>query len=304
MQIPQEEDRRNQTEKIHQNPAHCANATMHHMVRRLLILAITGACCITLAESPNQLTAEEKKAGWRLLFDGKSLAGWDDPARKSPPADSWTIEDGCIKARAQPRLREDLISTATFGDFELSFDWRIAPGANSGVKYKIQDFANVRQDEESMRGRRFEDVVELAFRKAPWKRADLNDGKGQVYVVAFEFQLIDNQGHPDGRRGGKSSAGALYDLVAPATAASRQPGEWNTARIVVKGNQAEHWINGTKVMQTSLVAPEIAQGLARRWGASSRVHELLTGLPKSECPIGLQNHGDEAWFRSIKIRKL
>ena len=272
---------------------------------RLLAVVLTAATC--LAESPaalNRLTPEEKKAGWKMLFDGKSLKGWIDPALKSPPADSWTVKDGCIRARPKPKFREDLISSGTFRDFELIWEWRIAPGANSGVKYRIQDFAVVKEDTETMRGRRFEDVVEDAFRKNHWTRADLAAGKGQVYVVAFEYQMIDDERNADARRGGKYSSAALYDLVAPSKPAARQPGEWNQARVIVKGNHVEHWLNGEKVVDSPLTAPSIDEGLAHRWGAQSRVHELLTKLPKTDCPIGLQNHGDEAWFRNIKIRKL
>lgn len=271
-------------------------------VLAVLLIAVCGRS-ESPAPAPNRLTSEEKKAGWRVLFDGKTLKGWVDPARKSPPADSFTVEDGCIRACAKPKFREDLISEATFRDFELAWEWRIAPGSNSGVKYRIQDFAPVKEDAETMRGRRFEDVVEIAFRKKPWTRADLA-GRGQIYVVAFEYQMIDDERHADARRGGKYSSGALYDLAAPSRSAAHPPGEWNQSRIVLQGKHVQHWLNGAKVVDTSLEPGAIGEGLARRWGATSRVYELLSGQPRVDCPIGLQNHGDDAWFRNIKIRKL
>ena len=76
---------------------------------------------------------------WQVLFDGKTFKGWEDPLAKSPPGDSFTIEDGCLKAVPHPRLDEDLFTKDTYGDFELEFDWKISPRGNSGVKYRIQD---------------------------------------------------------------------------------------------------------------------------------------------------------------------
>src|SRR5438270_11261548 len=89
--------------------------------------------------APNSLTSEEARAGWILLFDGKTMEHWVDPGKNTPPGDAWTIEDGCLKAQRRPRITEDRFSRQTFRDFELEFEWRISPGGNSGVKYRIQD---------------------------------------------------------------------------------------------------------------------------------------------------------------------
>ena len=89
----------------------------------------------------NRLTPAEQAAGWELLFDGRTMNGWQDPARKTPPGHSWVIEDGCLKAVPRCRIREDLFTKRSFTNFELAFDWRIAPGGNSGVKYRVQDRA-------------------------------------------------------------------------------------------------------------------------------------------------------------------
>src|SRR5215208_7085697 len=104
------------------------------------LFAVLLAFGLSAAESENnRLSDAERKAGWQLLFDGKSFSGWIDPAAKTPPGEAWAIEDGCIRTRPRPRIVEDLVSKETYRDFELMFDWRIAPGANSGVKYRIQD---------------------------------------------------------------------------------------------------------------------------------------------------------------------
>ncbi len=113
------------------------------MSRSLLLVlfcAAAGASPIFAADlqSSNVLTPEEKRAGWILLFDGRSMNGWDDPSLKTPPGDAWSIEDGCLKAHAHPHITEDLFTQKTLHDFELVFDWRISLAGNSGVKYRIQ----------------------------------------------------------------------------------------------------------------------------------------------------------------------
>ena len=102
------------------------------------VLVLLAAASLGMA-ADNTLTPAEKKAGWRLLFDGKTMQGWLDPAKKNQPGDAWAVENGCLKTRLKPRISEDLISEDSFGDFELTFDWRISLGGNTGVKYRIQD---------------------------------------------------------------------------------------------------------------------------------------------------------------------
>jgi hypothetical protein len=128
--------------------------------------------------------------------------------------------------------------------------------------------------------------------------------RAQEYVIGFEYQLIDNSQHRDARRGAKYQAGSLYDMAGAVTEAARAPGEWNAARIVVRGNRAEHWLNGVKVVDTPLDAPEVLESVGRRWGKDSEVYRLLATQPRRETPISLQNHDDEAWFRNVKIRRL
>ncbi len=104
-------------------------------MKEMLLLVLAAAAALP---ADNTLTPEENKAGWVLLFDGATFRGWRDPAKENPPGDSWVIEDGCLKTRLKPRISEDLVSAATYSDFELTFDWRISPRGNSGVKYRIQ----------------------------------------------------------------------------------------------------------------------------------------------------------------------
>src|SRR5437868_4426958 len=106
-------------------------------MRKLGLLACV--CAVAFAQAPNTLTPEETRGAWVLLFDGTSMNHWVDPREKTPPGDAWAIEDGCLKAKARPRITEDLFSDKTYRDFELVFDWKISHAGNSGVKYRIQD---------------------------------------------------------------------------------------------------------------------------------------------------------------------
>jgi hypothetical protein len=245
----------------------------------------------------NRLTAAEKSAGWRLLFDGKTYHNWLDPSKKSPPGDSFIIEDGTLKAVAHPKITEDLFTTDTFGDFELEWDWKIAPRGNSGVKYRIQDHVFLLDEKTAT-------FPELVNRSMKDRRSD-RGAKGQDYVIGFEYQMVDNAGNSDARQGGAThQTGALYDVAAPAKDVEKPAGEWNHSRLVVRGDRVEHWLNGEKIVDTSLKSPEVQASMAKRWGESSPAYNLLVNQPRQRCPISLQNHGDEAWFKNIKVREL
>ncbi|UCF39340.1 MAG: DUF1080 domain-containing protein [Acidobacteriota bacterium] len=250
------------------------------------------------------MTEEEKAAGWKLLFDGQSLAGWEDPASEDPPGDSWTVVDGCIRATNDPQIREDLPTLETFGDFELSWEWKISQGGNSGLKYRIQDRVYLAEGLTNPDAKRFEDTVDYELTNRGTKRTDITPGeKNEEYVVAFEYQLIDNDGHPDARASLDRSAGAMYAMAAPTEQVTRPVGEWNESRIVLRGMHVEHWLNGTKIVEADLDSEQVLAGVKKRWTTDSPVYQMLAEQPQRKTPIVLQNHNDEAWFRSIKIRE-
>jgi hypothetical protein len=272
----------------------------------LAVFALTLMLGCGTAEPPVSDSAVPAAADqWITLFDGQTLEGWEDPAKETPPGDSWVVEDGWIKATRRPRLREDLFTKETFGDFELVFEWKISPNGNSGVKYRIQDRAILIDGKTNPDSKRFEDTVDYELANRTADRSSIGpDERMQEYVVAFEYQIIDNEGHKDALRGADRTTGAIYSMV-PASSQEASPvGEVNVSRIILRGNQVEHWLNGKKVVDTSLEAEPIRAGLEKRWTAESPVYKLLTEMPKRETPIGLQHHNDEAWFRNLRIRRL
>lgn len=235
-----------------------------------LIVAATGLTFMALAGmtlavvASNQLTPEEKKAGWRLLFDGQTTKGWRGFNKKEFPPQGWAVEDGllhCLGRKGGGAHGGDIVSVDTFSDFDFQFEWRIAPGANSGVKYFISE-----------------------ARKAP---------------IGHEYQLIDDDKNPDAKNGAKRMTAALYDLLPAKDKALRPVGEFNQSRILVRGNHCEHWLNGKKVLQYELGSPELKAAIA-----ASKFKNVPDFGTKVKGPILLQEHGDEIWFRNLKIREL
>lgn len=262
------------------------------------------ALAALLQAEDNKLTPAEKKEGWTLLFDGKSYKGWLDPARRKPAGDSWIIEQGALRTVAHPKIREDLVSAAQYGDFDLMFDWKIAPGGNSGLKYAIQEFILL-----DARYRRhdlpFEKQVAWELEHKQSKREALDPAKGsEEYVVGFEYQMIDDSAHADAKRGALYQTGALYSMLPPSQSASHKPGEWNQGRVVKRGAHIEHWVNGVKVLDGSLDDPRAMASGGKRWKDVPEVKRLLGDRPKKQAPISLQNHNDAAWFKNIKIKRL
>lgn len=233
---------------------------------------------VATAQQPNQLTAAERAAGWRLLFDGKSLAGWRGLGYDSVPTAHWRVVDGAIvktptarvrrQADGQPAAGGDLMSIESFRDFELAFEWRVTPGANSGVKYNVSE--------------------QLSLAHAANHAA-----------LGFEYQVLDDDRHPDGKIASHRS-GALYDIIAANAAKQLRPvGEWNSARVVLRGNRGEHWLNGAKVVEYDLGTARLDSLLAQ-----SKYRPIPRFAERRPGHIVLQDHGDEVYFRSIKIREL
>jgi hypothetical protein len=220
--------------------------------------------------APNQLTDSERRQGWRLLFDGKTTAGWEEITGKPFPSNCWTVEDGSLKALVRTDGFQDIRTKESFGSFELEFEWKLAKDGNSGVKYLIQ-----RVDE--------------------WTNA----AGRQARARGLEYQLADDA-NEDAASDPRRLVGSLYSLIAPTPRVPPRIGEFNHSRISVNRHHVEHWLNGTKVVTFETTSPEV-QKLMRS--------DLPKGSPADaplveSSPISLQNHSSETWFRSIKIRPL
>jgi 3-keto-disaccharide hydrolase len=241
------------------------------MLRTCVIYLLAAAC---LAGADNRLTPAERAADWRLLFDGATTEGWTNATGEPFPHRSWVIRDGCLVAEPRnlnPESYQDVMTTTAYGSFDLRFDWMIAPGGNSGVKYLVQ--------------------------KTDYRRNIPGHQRGTA-ARGFEMQLIDNERHPDAQRGSERTAGALYSLVAPFQSAAHPAGEFNTGRIVLRGTVVQHWINGVKVYEGDLDAPEIKRKLLEK------NRRYMVDRKKRVTPLSFQHHGNLTMYRNIRILSL
>jgi hypothetical protein len=270
---------------------------------RLVVLLLAAGLLSNAAD--NALTPDEKQSGWQLLFDGRSMKGWQDPMKKAQPGDAWEVVSGTLKTRLKPRISEDLITEESYGDFELKFDWKLSPRGNTGVKYRLQKEIFVDNSKIQPGPGAFEGMLGREIANPQSDRSKLApDAKAQVYTVAFEFQLLDDQLHPDARKDSSHQTGALYSMIPAEKRAAKPAGEWNSSRLVLKGSHFEHWVNGTRVLEGSLDDARVKQGAEKRWAKwAPSIYQALT-KPKPRGPIALQHHGDEVWFKNIKIREL
>jgi hypothetical protein len=179
---------------------------MKHLICVLILALVTFSA---LAEStPNTLTDPEKAAGWKLVFDGKTTNGFRAIGKKEFPAKGWVVEDGTLKHVAKGG-GGDIIISDPYENFELSWEWKIPAGANSGIKYRVED------------------------------------KPGGAFGP--EFQLIDDA-HADAKNALHVTA-SLYEMFGPKEKKMKPAGEWNESRLLIQGNHVEHWLNGAKVVE-------------------------------------------------------
>ncbi len=226
---------------------------------------------------PNTLTEYEVRRGWRLLWDGETTAGWRGARLDAFPEAGWQIEDGVLSVLASDGAESanggDIVTVDTYSEFELELDFKITEGANSGIKYFVL--------------------------------TDLNKGPGSS--IGLEYQILDDARHPDASQGvgGNRTLSSLYDLIPAGNLTIPDArkrfngiGQWNRARIVVKGNHIEHWLNNEKVLEY-----ERGTQIYRALVAKSK-YDVWPNF--GEAPAGhilLQDHGDNVSFKNIKIRE-
>ena len=231
--------------------------------RRILISAMAGVCMAGAAcAADNLLSDQEAKDGWKLLWDGHSAEGWRSAGSEQFPAAGWEMKDGVLTVLG--KKGGDIVTRAKYANFELSFEFRLTPVANSGVKYFVQPTAG---------------------------------GKG---AVGLEYQILDDARHPDAKLGenGDRTISSLYDLMPAAATKKPSPiGEWNRGRIVSRGPHVEHWLNGEKVLEY-----ERGSDAFRARIAASKYKGIPGFGEAKEGPILLQDHNDVVSFRNLKIR--
>jgi hypothetical protein len=199
-----------------------------------LVVLLAGAIGAAAAESTP-----------RVLFDGKSTDAWRGYKREAFPEKGWAVESGALKTVVGGD-RVDLVTKETFQDFDLSLEWKVSPGGNSGVMY------------------------------------DVAESEPQSYFTGPEMQVLDDSVHKDGKEP-KTSAGSLYALIAPGEGKVLKPvGEWNVARLVKKGAHVEHWLNGKKLLEYELGSPALAALIAEskfkawpKFGKEGKGHIVL-----------------------------
>jgi hypothetical protein len=215
-------------------------------------------------DKPAALTDEEQKAGWKLVFDGVSTKGWRGLGRKEFPAQGWEVADGCLHHKAKGG-GGDITLNDPYENFELSIEWKAAKSANSGIKYRVAE------------------------------------SPGGTSAFGCEYQILDDEHAAEGKsKGGKVSAGSLYELFAPSDKKKVKPtGEFNQTRILVQGDHAEHWLNGEKIVEFEFNSDAWKAAVAQ-----SKFRSSTTFGQTKKGQIALQDHGDEVWYRNVKIREL
>lgn len=236
-----------------------------YFARIALIAVATVALVVPMVASDdlNTLTAAEKAAGWRLLFDGSSTAGWRGYNKPDAAGLRWIVKDGAVclppADGADTRGHRDIITADTFGDFDLTWQWQVQPGSNSGVKYFVVETGDA--------------------------------------AIGHEYQIIDDARHPDAKISTERQTASFYDVKSATARPIKAIGEWNTSRVLVQGNHVEHWLNGTKVLDYELGSPETLAAVQ-----DSKFKTNAGFGTKKPGHFLLQDHGDAVCYRSIKVK--
>ncbi len=231
----------------------------------------------------------QDKDGYYILFDGTRLDGWRGYGKDAVPS-RWTIEDGCLKfsgtgtGEGQTLEGGDIIFARKFRNFIFEFEWKISKGGNSGVFYLAQEVTTEKDGQTAYE---------------------------HIYLSAPEYQVLDNANHPDAFLGvdGNRQSASLYDMI-PAKPQNAKPfGEWNKARIMVFKGTVVHGQNDANVLEYHLWTPEWTNMLQASKFSQEKwpiAFDLLNncGGPDHEGYIGFQDHGDDVWYRNIRIKVL
>ena len=223
---------------------------------------------VNTEKKTNPTTIGTAPGKWEALFDGSNLNKWRKASSDSVPSSGWVVEKGALSVLAG-RKGGDIITRETYGDFELEWDFNLTQSANSGIKYQVNNMKNSQT--------------------------------GKTSPIGIEYQIIDDLNYPEVKTdpNGTSSTASAYLLYAPKGKKLLPPGQWNKARVISRGKHAEHWLNGVKVTSYERGTEDFKAKVADckfkdypGYGASDTGHIMLT------------DHGDQVYFRNIRIRRL
>ena len=247
---------------------------MYKILSLLLTVVVINGCSSskvsTMNTELNTLSSQEKKEGWQTLFDGKSLAGWHTYGSNAM-GNVWTVTDGTIhldpagKNGWPANESRDILTDEEYENFHLKTDWKIAPNGNSGIIFFVHE-------------------DKAAYRN--------------TYQTGLEMQVLDNAGHPDAKII-KHRAGDLYDLISSSTEPVKKAGEWNHVEIIANKGKLDFYLNGEHIINTTMWDANWKQLVA-----GSKFKSMPTFGTYTKGKIALQEHGEEVWFRNLKIRKL
>ncbi len=213
---------------------------------------------------PNTLSRAEVKAGWELLFDGKTTKGWHNFNKKTI-GKSWMVADGTLMLDGGENAEGgDILTDYAYENFEFNIEWKISPCGNSGIIF------NVVEDEKYV---------------YPW-------------LTGPEMQILDNACHADAKFS-THRAGDLYDMIECSQVTVKPAGEWNTVRLIKNNGKVEHWLNGVKVVEYEMYTNEWFEMIKH-----SKFKDMEDFGRAKEGKISLQDHGNIVWFRNIKVLRL
>ena len=222
---------------------------------------VCGAFIVALSLAPLGAQGD----GFKPLFDGKSLDGWRGYKKADASETRWKVENGIVTIPENDgkdtRGQRDIISAGTYDQFDLRWEWKVAQGGNSGLKYFVLE------DETS--------------------------------AIGHEYQMIDDERHPDAKIGPHRQTAAFYDVLPAADRPLKPAGEWNSSQVIVKGKHVEHWLNGKRVLQYELDSPELRAAIAK-----SKFKDIARFGKPQKGHILLQDHGNAVWYRTVRIKPL
>jgi len=233
----------------------------------LLFISFFSVEIMYAQEKVNTLTKQEQEQGWKLLFNGRNLDGWTSVGKDNPPSAGWKVENGILSTTKAERHEGggDIITKDEYSDFDLSLDFKITKGGNSGIKYFFTHYDT-----------------------GGW--------------LGLEYQILDNENHPDakmGRNGNRLQA-SLYDMLPLKEKQENLVGQWNHARIVAKGSKVTHYLNGKEVLSFDRKSDEYKNA----WKQSKFKDSKPPFGEVKQGHILLQDHGDKVSFKNIKIKEL